>query len=211
MWESTVVDIPWRGRLSDQFQYSQTSFSWPSLPFDSFPGVFSGADSPEGRKSHGGRRDGRTNRRKVGEMSHSRSSIVVLNTEYWKRKRNKRREERGGCLRGYINIQGGEGGQRALRLVAGCGLLNSDPANSTISPPLSRTRPPFHRQIQSGWAKITIALASSLLASSRAVSPRSYAKSFRVLVLPEWVPSSDPVHTVRNAYGMAVCCVCSPC
>ena len=73
-----------------------------SLPFDSFflffsvsfRVVFSGSDSPEGQKSHGGRRDGTTNRRKVGEMSHSRSAIVLYNTGYEKRKRGKQKKRR---------------------------------------------------------------------------------------------------------------------
>lgn len=135
------------------------------------------------------------------------------------REGNKRREEREtrtGHSRGFINTRAGREDKEALRIVAGCGLLNSDPANSTISPLLSRTRPPFHRQIQSGWAEIAIALASSLLASSRAASPQPSAKSFRVhsgrslYYYQGECPASDPVHRARDAYRIAVYCVC-PC
>lgn len=191
-----------------------------SLPFDSFflffsvsfRVVFSGSDSPEGQKRHGGRRDGTTNRRKVGEMSHS--SIEARNKEK-ERERKGKREEKGILPRIYEH-KGGEGGQKALRLVAGCGLLNSGPANSTISPPLSRTKPPFHRQIQSERVKIAIALASCLLASSSAASRQPSVNPLRVhsgrplyYYQDEW-PASDPVHIVQKAYRITVCCVC-PC
>ena len=87
-----------------------------SLPFDSFflffsvsfRVVFSGSDSPEGQKRHGGRRDGTTNRRKVGEMSHS--SIEARNKEK-ERERKGKREEKGILPRIYEH-KGGEGGQK---------------------------------------------------------------------------------------------------